>query len=141
MIPKKRIFIGIKLSRRLAGNIAEWQEKNQDLKVRWLSSENTHITLLPPWLESNVDKIKEKMEALKWEIRPFTIYFDKIAFGPNPKNPRLIWVRGESHEFDGFKKKVESVFENQDLREPRPHITIARFEASGFAKFPRKELE
>jgi len=146
---KKRIFIGIRISEKLQAEVLEWQKSRSDLKVRWLKPKNLHITLVPPWLEKNVDRIQEKISLLKGKFKPFIIKFDKISLGSSPKHPRaiihrasprLIWLEGESKEFNNLKIKLEKYFGNKDIRPPKSHVTIARFKVSDFLKFPKKEL-
>jgi len=135
----KRIFIGIAISDNLQKEILEWQKSRPDLKVRWLKPKNLHITLVPPWFEKNVDRIKEKISLLK-KFKPFIIKFNKISLGPSPKHPKLIWFEGESKEFNNLKIELEKYFENKDIHPPKLHVTIARFKISDFLKFPKKEL-
>jgi 2'-5' RNA ligase len=137
---KKRIFIVIKLSKELQDKIAVWQKSHNDLKVRWLKPQNWHITLAPPWQEKDIEKIKEKMELLKKELASFTVTFTEITVGPNLRHPRLIWLEGESKEFENLKKKLEKYFGNPDPHKPKPHITIARFKNLDYFKLPNKEL-
>ena len=144
----KRIFIGIAISDNLQKEILEWQKSRPDLKVRWLKPKNLHITLVPPWFEKNVDRIKEKISLLK-KFKPFIIKFNKISLGPNIKHPwatvhrvspKLIWLEGRSKEFNNLKIELEKYFENKDIHPPKLHVTIARFKISDFLKFPKKEL-
>jgi len=139
---KKRIFIGIKLSKAMQNQIADWQSKNTDLKVRFITPEIAHITLVPPWLEENIDDLKKKMEAFASELRPFSIYFNKITFGPTAQRPWLIWLEGKGEEYRNLAKKLRQHFGiESEYKEILPHITIARFKEGGFKKFPRKTLE
>ena len=135
----KRIFIGIAISDNLQKEVLEWQKSRPDLKVRWLKPKNLHITLVPPWFEKNVDRIKEKISLLK-KFKPFIIKFNKISLGPSLKHPKLIWFEGESKEFNNLKIELEKYFENKDIHPPKLHVTIARFKISDFLKFPKKEL-
>ena len=61
MIVKKRIFLAVDISEQLRRQVEEWREKYQDWPVRWLPSKSLHITLVPPWEESDEGRVVESL--------------------------------------------------------------------------------
>jgi 2'-5' RNA ligase len=139
---QKKIFIGVKISENLQKQIILWQKKHENLPVRWLKPENMHLTIIPPWLEKDLEKVKEKMSILARQTRPIKINFEKISFGSDPKHPKLIWLTGKSPEFKPLRDKWLEFFSVvSDHREALPHVTIARFAMEDFKKFDNQNLE
>jgi len=142
---KKRIFIGVKISRSLAGEISVWQKSlEQELPVHWIGGNDLHITLLPPWHEEdkNIAKVKKRFQSFAGKFKPFIIQFHTVCYGPNPETPRLIWADGEtSLEMIELKKKMEKVFHKEpEKRDFKLHLTLARFREEKFESFPVQKL-
>lgn len=141
---KKRIFVGIKVSEKLQKEIARWRKLFESrLPVRWLLSKNLHLTLIPPWYEENLDSIKKALMATDFKVQPFEIAFHQVTFGPQAKNPRLIWAQGQTYPplvilRDQLSKVLPRPVEKQPLL---PHLTLARFRPHDFVNFPIKKLD
>ena len=139
-----RVFVAIKISEELQKRILEWEEKYKALPVRWLPSENLHITLIPPWEEKNVEEVKSKLSKLSKlsKTGEFDILFNKVSFGPKPEHPRLIWAEGKSPEnFKKLRKNTEQilgVYNNHP--DEYIHVTLARFDPRDFKKLKTREL-
>lgn len=140
---KKRIFVGIKASNNLQSVIDNWrQQYEHQLDVRWIEAENLHITLVPPWWEVNIKTVKEKLDSFEVKTQPFGISFDRVTFGPKPKQQRLVWIEGESENIVQLKKEVEKALNIQSEKRPhKTHLTIARFKPRDFKKFSMKKLD
>ncbi len=139
---KKRIFIAVPISGRLQAEIFEWEKKYEKLPVRWLSGKNIHITLVPPWYTDDVGAVIDKLRSVKGE--PFEIEFDKVSYGSDPKQPRLIWAGGKApKEIIRLKDELEKIFPEykSDYKDWLMHITIARFDPGTFSSFPVKRLD
>lgn len=137
-----KLFIGIKASKELQEKIVAWRETLQDLPVRWVSPEDLHLTLIPPWTEKNIEGVKHTLEAAVAEIQPFEIEFSHILYGPNPRKPRLIWLEGpSSRELSNIEEKLLQMLNQRNNRPLKPHITVARFRQAEFKKFPIQELD
>jgi len=108
-------------------------------QAHWIPQKNWHVTVLPPqyW---NEDDIRYRMDVLQDRItqQPFSITLSKIELGPNKRNPRMVWVVGESSvEYDSCVKQVISILRESEVeperikqnRENIVHITLARFPA------------
>ncbi|MEK7192162.1 MAG: RNA 2',3'-cyclic phosphodiesterase [Patescibacteria group bacterium] len=141
---KKRVFVAIGLSQSLQSKILEWERKFRNLPVRWLAGKNLHITLIPPWYaeEKEIEKIKKILNSIGGVIKPFEIKFEKVAFGPAPRQPRLIWAEGAvPGELIKLKTRIEKMLGQKP--EKRPfflHLTLARFRPEDFKSFPRQIL-
>lgn len=150
---KRRVFVAIGISSQLKEEIAYWQKKWNHLSVRWIKPENMHVTLVPPWYVSEVDEVIEDLKSVNqnrkrfwtsqnYAIKPFTITFREVTFGPSPKRPRLVWASADATaEIKTLKSKLEGVLGLKTEKRPfSTHLTIARFKEKDFSKFPIKGL-
>ncbi len=149
-----RIFVGIPLSEELRGRVLEWEGQHRfDLSalrlhsghlpspgekgntVRWVEPKNLHVTLVPPLdfarglRPSDIEGIIKKLETVKHQ--PFEIRFDKISFGPNVREPRMVWASGNAgEEIKKLKKLIEialsGIVDNSRGRAFYQHVTLAR---------------
>ncbi len=111
-------------------------------KIRRLAGKNLHITLIPPWYTDNIDAVVKKLN--KVSCPPFDIEFHKVAYGPDPKRPRLIWAEGTASEGAVcLKDRLEKMFPEykSTYKEWLVHMTIARFKPEEFSSFPIKKLD
>lgn len=136
-----RIFVAIKVSDDLRDPVLSIQ-RSIPLNVRWISPDNLHITLIPPWEagESETGSIVEKL--MKVSPPKTLVRFKSISFGPSPKEPRLIWMTADAtNELSALKRDIEAALGiNSPQRAFIPHITIARFRPEEFSEFNVKEL-
>ncbi len=149
----RRIFIGIPVSNDLRERVLVWEKKYQEPnnkfqtnfktptsnpKLRWVKGKNLHITLVPPWEEQKWQAAKDKLKAVKF--KPFEINFNKIAYGPNSREPappktarrggpRMIWATGSaSPQILQLKQSLEKALATKIRgREFYQHMTLARF--------------
>jgi 2'-5' RNA ligase len=140
-----KIFVAIKISEKLQGEILEWEKKYKSLPARWLRPENIHITIIPPWETENIEEAKRMLDSLG-KKGGFEVAFHKICYGPNPKHPRLIWVEGEGgKEYEALRTDLENIFGAVKGQKGRGdgfiHLTLARFNPEDFRRFSVKELE
>lgn len=146
IVPKKRrIFIAFGISEALQGSIIRWEKKYKKIaggRVRWLAGKNLHITLIPPWYATDIEKVKSKIEKAIGAIRPFDIAFTTVACGPDARRPRLIWATGEAPQ-DALRLKEKLEKRLKQKGESRPwlaHLTIARFRPSADSAFALKDF-
>ena len=136
---KRRIFLAIDLPADLKQQISEAITQWRWLPIRWLTSENWHITLVPPiYLE---DREAERLTAVVSRGRfgkPFLIHFSRMTLAPPGVAARMIWLEGETPpELMQLKKKVGKIIAATEGLPPlkpetRPlhlHATLARFES------------
>lgn len=129
----KRIFIGIPASNEIKVKVDIFHRQHQDLPGRWIEPRNLHITLVPPW-QAHAPEIAEIIRNLKdqpW-VKPFMVKFDTIKLGPDPREPRLIWARGEaSPPVINLRNKIyEALGQKLDDRPFKLHMTLARLRHS-----------
>jgi len=91
-VNNKRIFIGIKIPESLAAQMAIWQKSYSKLPVRWITPQNLHVTLVPPWYqdESELPTLFKRVKMGARDFPSLKVVFDSVEYGPNPKSPRLI---------------------------------------------------
>lgn len=130
-----RVFIGIKAPDKIQNQIIEWQEKRKDLPVRFIQTKNLHLTLAPPWHESNIKKLLKNLNKFAFP-KTFEVAFDQVSKGPSLR-PRLIWITGpEQSEFTKLKKEFARFLKKPKEKHSAPHITIARFKIKEAALVP-----
>ena len=139
----RRIFVAIPVSKLLQETILLWEEQYANLPVRWLSEKNLHVTLIPPWYEERVDAVCLKLQAFRGMRASFGMEFTRVRFGPDEKNPRLIWAEGEvPRELLSLKDGIEEALgQHGEMRPFRLHLTLARFRPETFSSFPTKKLD
>jgi 2'-5' RNA ligase len=71
---KHRVFVAIRASRKLQEEVAAWVSSHAKLPVRWISPENLHITLVPPWYEEDTKRIANAIAGALADEKPFTPY-------------------------------------------------------------------
>lgn len=146
-----RVFIGIKCSEELQKKFSIWQKKNNKLTVRFIKSENLHLTLVPPWYIKNEKEIIDKLKKFNWRGKSFEISFNEILYFP-PSNPRMIWAKGKTPAgLSLLQKNLLRHFRNPPslkLREDKEkrafklHMTLARFkEGEELSEIKNKNIE
>jgi 2'-5' RNA ligase len=143
-MPRKKVFIAVHISKALQKEIISWTKPFLiNISARWISGNNLHITLIPPWYESNIDAVEEKIKTVVNDSEPFSIEFHKVSYGPRPANPRLIWAEGPlSRKLSELYDALGNIFKERRSDLPfRPHITLARFNNRHFSSFPVKRLD
>lgn len=112
--------------------------------VRWLAGKNLHITLVPPFYvdDQELHKVKNALQTVRG-FGVFEISFSRVAFGPNLRQPRLIWAEGETpKEMPNLQKKIYEIFGKEPEKRPlKLHLTIARFRSENFSSSPIKKLD
>lgn len=152
-----RIFIAINLPEEVKTSLADYQNKWQELPMRWTKSENLHITLIfiGDTDEREILGIKQVLENVIVRQKSFSVVLSKISYSPykrDKESPRMIWAVGEkSEEFLALKKDLETAILKlkrisfiQEKRESVPHITLARIKEWGWRRIEpdeRPEIE
>ncbi len=138
-----RVFIAIVAPPEIQKAVLNWQRR-QSIKVRWLRPEDLHITLVPPFDvdEKGLLETKARCRSLESGAKPFIIGFNNISFGPDKREPRLIWASGETPaELSELEQRLAEKFGlPADRRKFKLHLTIARFKPEDYRAFPVKEL-
>lgn len=138
----KLVFIGIKAAKEIAEACAELQKSVADLPVRFTPQKDIHLTLLPPREMADRREIEEKIKNALLGAEKFTIEFKRMAYGPDKRQPRLIWIEGVfSPELGALKEKLSNAFGAKDARPFTPHMTIARFSEKDRGKLVNRPVE
>src|ERR1700687_5771923 len=85
------------------------------------------MTLVPPWETEEFKVASEELKAV--EFQSIEIHFDKIVFGPNAKEPRMIWASGSPpSQLITLKEKIQKTLTNiNDGRHLyKLHVTLAK---------------
>lgn len=138
---QRKIFIGIQLPEYVKKRLSEKMEKWRDFPIRWSFGENLHITLLFIGYindEAMIDICDRTKEAAK-KSGGFDIKFEKIGFGPDGKNPRMVWLSGEANE--NLKNLITNLENEMGItrtfrNEIRPHVTLGRIRQSAWKNLP-----
>jgi len=132
----KRIFIAINLPENIKKELLSEQEKLPELPIKWVKSDNLHITLIflgnvndQEILE--IDKIVKEITA---RYQSFSVNLNRIYYGPPEKfPPRMVWAEGEKvNALAGIKQDLEKSLIDSGIsftpenRNFRPHITLGR---------------
>jgi len=142
---KRKIFISINLHNQAKKRLTKAIEKWQDLPVKWTKEENLHVTLFFLGFvdDDSTFDICEKVSKLAENEDIFDIEFDSIEFGPNPDDPKMIWVTGKaSAELRDLVEKIEKelgIF-TSSKKEFRPHITLGKIRKIKWDELPEKPV-
>ena len=139
----RRLFVAIPITKELRSEIENWQAPYCRWPMRWLSADNLHITLLPPWETDDCEPAKTALRTFHYGGQSFSLYFKRVCFGPSAREPRLIWAQGEApSEILDIRERLSRLLgQPLDSRPFRLHLTLARFRPQDFARFPIKRLD
>jgi 2'-5' RNA ligase len=129
-----RLFIGIKIAPEIAEQLARLALPLKSFSVRLVPPADLHITLVPPWNESDVVETVEKLRVAVRDCQAFSLIFDRVAYGPNQRRPRLLWVECRATPpIARLKKVLLQAFghANEKDRPFLPHVTLARMPREG----------
>lgn len=147
---KKRLFIAIGLPDDIKEDLAREVEKLQpalDPGVRFAVVDSWHITLvfLGDQSDDDINLINQALAETVTEFAPAAIRFDRIAYGPIGRTPRMIWLvadRATSKHLAAIKADLEKrLFERvitfeQEHRQFEAHLTLARFNSVSRSVLP-----
>lgn len=145
----QRVFIAIKPPPEVLEEIINYQKKYLNHPAfRLVEKENIHLTLifLGYIKTEEVYKIKEICEKISQNHSAFLLNFYLFDYGPNPKNPRLVWLEGETKkEILSLKSELEDELEKNKIkfdkeeRDFKAHITIARIRKDFKGILPKRD--
>lgn len=138
----RRVFIGIKSSQSFQAEAEKWRRDFAALPVRWTLPEHLHLTLVPPWQETDAAVAASRMREAVRGLAAFDLLFTRVQYGPVLKEPRFIWAKAERSEaLSECRRRLDAAFGKTESREHRPHVTLARFRPEDFRAFQTKELD
>jgi len=129
-----RVFVGIKVAPDIAEELAKLVQPLEGLPVRLIPAADLHLTLVPPWNEAAISAAIEKLHEAICGLRGFTLTFERIAYGPTRRQPRLLWAECAPAE-DALETQalLLATFGQSQERPFRPHVTLARLHRIGRA--------
>lgn len=125
-----RLFFGIEIPNDEKERITHLKDRMKiNGKVKWVETENLHITLLFLGEQILEEVLKCLLDRIK--IPSFLISLKGVGFFPNEKRQRVIWIGvGKGKEniielYNALSNQLSSInFEKE--KEFSPHITIGR---------------
>ena len=141
--------MALNISQELRDKIINWQAEFKRRapetaeKIRWLTGESLHITILPPWYEDDegIEKAKKALNFVSGGDK-FDCFFESVSYGPDPRWPRLVWLSGETPlQLVDLKNRITQTLKIKN--ESRPfllHLTTGRFRSEDFSSFSIKNL-
>jgi 2'-5' RNA ligase len=144
----KRIFFAISLPEKAKSEITFYEEeikKSFDKGIKWVDTENLHITLsfLGAVRDEKIEKIVEEMEKIKME--KFSVLLNKISYFPPQKRvAKLILATGEGKDVYELQEKIEEKlvpsFKSKKESNFDLHLTLARIKTWEFSRIPTIEI-
>jgi 2'-5' RNA ligase len=92
-----------------------------------VSEENYHITLYFFGETDKVDRIKEKIEKIIWQIDPFYLYSRSVDMFSNGKHVLYLDFYRQK-ELEKLAQNLREIFDPQNINKKKfiPHLTLAR---------------
>ena len=126
----KRLFVSLELPQSITQCLVELDPHLRG--VRWLASEQMHLTLsfLGNVSENIEQMLKENLEGIQWKA--FFLHISGLGTFPGKGRPSVLWVgvgSGHPHLFQLHKRVHEAAIRaglEPELRSFHPHITVAR---------------
>lgn len=135
---KKRLFIAINLPNEIKeeiNRIISKKLKRLGWPVRWIESENYHLTLkfLGYLSLEESQEITSVLKQVTQDQQSFNLTLSDFTLFPDPKRPRYICLGTENYKVlkdfaNKIIKKVDQLsFIKPERRPFKPHLTMARF--------------
>ena len=124
----RRVFIGIKMSDKLAEVCAQLQQEFSDLPARFTRRKDLHLTLVPPFDMVDQGQVESVIKPIVDASASFVLQLKKLDYGPTSRQPRLAWIECEPiSELVELRQALVGAFNYEDRYSFRPHVTMARF--------------
>jgi len=132
-----RAFIALDLSaevqERLEQVTDELRQSLDGMPIRWVPSENIHLTLkfLGDVSVSNVEVLTKIIAGVAAAHQPFAISVGGMGVFPDKRRPRVIWIGVEGPaELQSVQRNIEvetaRIGYQSESRAFKPHLTIGR---------------
>lgn len=132
-----RAFIALDITPAIQNRLKEvsnkFKEQLADISIRWVPSENIHLTLkfLGDVSETNLHMLTDILKVEASHHPPFEISVGDSGAYPNNNRPRVLWVGVQAPpELDLLQSGVASEMEKlgyaRERRSYSPHLTIGR---------------
>lgn len=144
-----RLFIAIRPPQNFIDELVNYQKTTLKSPIfRLTPPQNLHLTLifLGAIREEQLPIIQQSCNLASQQTPPFLIEFSEFCYGPNPKNPRLVWLKGMPNKnlsiiINSIRStlQVSGIILKEEYREFQPHITISRLKldaTNNFSELP-----
>lgn len=132
-----RLFFCVELDAEAKGRLAALVErlKPRLLSAKWVAPDNLHITVrfLGEVAEDRLLDLQALAREVARKFEPFHLELGTLSAFPSPRRARVLWV-GPQENSERFVKLMRSVEEGvqrlgfcPETKEPRVHVTLARF--------------
>jgi RNA 2',3'-cyclic 3'-phosphodiesterase len=139
-----RVFVGLKISPLIASQLVHFAVGLEGPSVRRVTPADLHLTLVPPWNEVSIVDATAKLANVAAGFAAFSLFFKLVTYGPQPKQPRLLWVEcAATDELSALHAALLRAFGQTNHRPFLPHVTLARIRTSALAiaqKHPINQL-
>jgi 2'-5' RNA ligase len=136
-----RVFVGLSVAPAIAQDLTRLV-RAQSAWIETMDPADFHITLVPPWDEPSVEEAIDRLRSVAGRFAPFSVTFQRVAFGPQQERPRLLWAEcASSVEITAFRSAVLATFGMDDDRPFRPHATLARIRGRAAARARQRTLD
>lgn len=131
----KRTFIAVKANpdQNFIRDFIIIKQKLDQEKIRWVKTENLHITLrfLGDTAASDIDKISEILDQITNTIMSFQLNIKGAGVFPGINNPRILWMGLDNIDLLAeIKNKIDSKLKlfsfKEDKNKFNPHLTLGR---------------
>ena len=137
-----RVFVGVKVAPEIAHELARLARSLERFSVRLVPTSDIHLTLVPPWNEASIPMAVEKLRAVADGFGTFVLIFQHLAYGPQPRRPRLLWAEcAATDDVKLLRAGLLRKFDQSDDRPFRPHVTLARIRGNGSAITRRQPID
>ena len=118
--------------------VHEYRTLSYEGSVRWVKSENIHLTMrfLGDTNVSQLPDLYQELEKTAAVVPAFTISLGKLGCFPNQKRPRVIWIGVDSDSTwlmtlqDSIEQSVRSLGWKSENRKFHAHLTLGRVKNS-----------
>ncbi len=137
-----RFFVALEVNGDIKNNADLWQSEHATDEIRWVSRENMHYTLIPPWESEDEAGLMDQISLCAGAVEPFDVELTEVSYGPNPETPRLVWASGETPQamVDLATYVADALDQQLDDRPLKLHLTLGRLDSAikPFASLPEK---
>ena len=127
-----RVFVALRVASKIANELAQMARELERFAVRLITPTDIHLTLVPPWNETSIPAAIEKLRGVADKAAPFTLAFEHLGYGPQPRRPHLLWADcAENEKLTALHSALLLAFGQSEERPFRPHVTVARIRGKG----------
>ena len=140
--PAARVFVALRIAPEIAAALAEMARVLERFSVRLIAPADIHLTLVPPWNETEIPAAVEKLHGVAERAAPFALAFKHLNYGPHARRPRLLWAEcAGSMELSALHAALLAAFGQSEERPFRPHVTVVRIRGNGAAVARRQPID